>query len=134
MKSFNSFLNEKLIINKDIKINSNKEATTYDIIIAAYLSIKRNKCWEEGSTFKRVVKYIKYDDILDILNTYFNYNIDNDSIKRNGDIFKTVKEYKVTLNNLVNLYSATTLINNERIVINPKDIDNKYENILKEKK
>lgn len=133
MKSFNSFLNEKLI-NKDIKLCKPKEAEIYDIIIAAYLSIKRNESWQESSTFKKSIKHIQYDDILNILNTYFDYDIDNDSIKRNGDITKTVRKNIKPLENMVNYYNAIFYINGERTVINYKDIDNKYENILKEKK
>lgn len=133
MKSFNSFLNEKLI-NKDIKLGKPKEAEIYDIIIAAYLSIKRNESWQESSTFKKSIKHIQYDDILNILNTYFDYDIDNNSIKRNGDITKTVRKNIKPLENMVNYYNAIFYINGERTVINYKDIDNKYENILKEKK
>ena len=112
-------------------LDSFDKDTIYNIIIAAYLSIKRNKCWEEGPTFQKKIKYIKYDDILNILNKTFNYNFDEKDIKiKTGNIWKIVKQYLISIQNMCNYHNAMLRINNERITINYKDIDEKYKNIL----
>ena len=123
MKSINEYINKSLdALDKD---------TIYNIIIGAYLSIKRNKCWVEGPTFQKKVKYIEYDDILKILNETFNYDFDKKDIKvKTGNIWKIVKQYIIPIQNMCNYYNAIVKINNERITINYKDIDEKYKNIL----
>ena len=111
-------------------LNNDKD-TIYNIIIAAYLSIKRNKCWIEGSTFQKKIKYIEYDDILNILNETFNYHFDKKDIKvKTGYIWKIVKQYLIPIQNMCNYHNAMARINDERITINYKDIDEKYKNIL----
>jgi len=122
---------------KDIDIKSPHNIfydkdTIYNIIIAAYLSINRYKCWEEGPTFQKKIKYIVYDDILNILNETFNYDFDKKDIKvKTGYIWKIVKQYLIPIQNMCNYHNAIVKINDERITINYKDIDEKYNNILK---
>ena len=126
MKSINQYINESIHDDKD---------TIYNIIIAAYLSIKRNKCWSEGPTFQKKIKYIEYNDILKILNETFNYDFDEKDIKvKTGYIWKIVKQYLIAIQNMCNYHNAMVKINDERITINYKDIDEKYKNILSEKK
>lgn len=136
MMTLKEYIIESLHI-KDIDIKSphnifyNKD-TIYNIIIAAYLSINRYKCWEEGPTFQKKIKYIVYDDILNILNETFNYDFDKKDIKvKTGYIWKIVKQYLIPIQNMCNYHNAIVKINDERITINYKDIDEKYKNILK---
>ena len=134
MKYLNTFINEKLIINKDMDNATfpNGEDVIYNIIIAAYLSIKRNKCWVESSTFQKKIKYIEYDDILKILNETFYYDFDKKDIKvKTGYIWKIVKEYLIPIQNLCNYRNVVVNINGTKKDINYKDIDEKYKNILK---
>ena len=122
MMTLKEFITEALNDDKD---------TIYNIIIAAYLSIKRNKCWEEGSTFQKKIKYIQYDDILNILNETFNYNFDKKDIKvKSGYIWKIVKQYLIPIQNMCNYHNAMVRINDERLTVNYKDIDEKYKDIL----
>ena len=136
MMTLKEYIIESLHI-KDIDIKSPHNIfydkdTIYNIIIAAYLSINRYKCWEEGPTFQKKIKYIVYDDILNILNKTFNYDFDKKDIKaKTGYIWKIVKQYLIPIQNMCNYHNAIVKINNERITINYKDIDEKYNNILK---
>jgi len=115
-------------------LDSFDKDTIYNIIIAAYLSIKRNKCWTEGPTFQKKIKYIEYNDILNILNKTFNYNFDEKDIKvKTGNIWKIVKQYLIPIQNMCNYHNAMVRINDERITVNYKDIDEKYKNILNKK-
>ena len=136
MMTLKEYIIESLHI-KDIDIKSPHNIfydkdTIYNIIIAAYLSINRYKCWEEGPTFQKKIKYIVYDDILNILNETFNYDFDKKDIKvKTGYIWKIVKQYLIPIQNMCNYHNAIVKINDERITINYKDIDEKYNNILK---
>ena len=131
MMTLKEYISESLNINESL--NDDKD-TIYNIVIAAYLSIKRNKCWEEGSTFQKKIKYIEYDDILNILNETFNYNFDKKDIKvKSGYIWKIVKQYLIPIQNMCNYHNAMVRINDERITINYKDIDEKYKNILNQR-
>lgn len=136
MKSILEYILEKLVINKHTKPKflyyfDNKD-TIYNIIIAAYLSIKRNKCWIEGPTFQKKIQYIKYDDILNILNETFNYDFDKKDIKvKTGNIWKIVKQYLIQIQNMCNYHNVIVKINDENITINYKDIDEKYKKYIK---
>ena len=122
MKSIIEYITESMHDDKD---------TIYNIIIAAYLSIKRNKCWSEGPTFQKKIKHIEYCDILKILNEMFNYDFDEKDIKiKTGYIWKIVKQYRIPIQNMCNYYNVNVKINDENITINYKDIDKKYKNIL----
>ena len=136
MENLNIYIYEKLKINSSSKIVTDElnQDIIYNIIIAAYLSIKRLKCWIEGSTFKKTIKYINYNDILNILNETFKYNFNKDDIKiKSGKIWKIIKEYLKPIQNMCNNYNAIIKINDEKITINYKEIDEKYRNILKKK-
>lgn len=133
MKKLSEYITEKLIINKDMKITKSfdDKDVIYDIIIAAYLSIKRNKCWVESATFQKKIKYIQYNDILSILNETFNYKFSKTDIKtKSGNIWKIVKKYLIQIQNMCNYHNANVIIDNEKIVINYKDVDEKYKDIL----
>ncbi len=142
MKKLKDLILEKLIINKNTDATTHHNEgkiddkdTIYNIIIAAYLSIKRNKCWVEGPTFRKTIKYIKYDDILNILNENFNYDFDKKDIKvKTGYIWKIVKQYLVSIENLCNYYIVKVKINDEDIKIDYDDVDKQYKKILREKK
>lgn len=139
MKKLKDIILEKLIINKNTDASTHHNEykigdkdTIYNIIIAAYLSIKRNKCWVEGPTFQKKVKYIEYDDILNILNETFSYDFDKKDIKvKTGYIWKIVKQYLIPIQNMCNYHNMVVKINDERISLNYKDIDKKYKTILK---
>jgi hypothetical protein len=134
MENLNNFIYEKLKINSNSKINSDElnEDSIYNIIIAAYLSIKRLKCWIEGPTFQKKIKYINYNDILNILNETFKYDFNEKDVKvKTGKVWKIVKQYLIPIQNMCNYYNAIVKINDEKITINYKDIDDKYRDILK---
>ena len=136
MKNLNNFIYEKLKINSNSKIITDElnEDIIYNIIIAAYLSIKRLKCWIEGPTFQKKIKYINYTDILNILNETFKYDFNERDIKvKTGKIWKIIKEYLKSIQNMCNNYNVIVKINDEKITINYKEIDEKYKNILKKK-
>ena len=125
------YILEKLVITKSTKdkfrYDFDDKETIYNIIIAAYLSIKRNKCWVEGPTFQKKIQHIKYDDILKILNETFNYDFDKTEIKvKTGNIWKIVKQYLMAIQIMCNYHNAIVNINDEKIIINYKDIDEKY--------
>ena len=135
MKRLKEYILEKLIFNKHTKAKFpyyfDDKDTIYSIIIATYLSIKRNKCWSEGPTFQKKIKYIEYNDILNILNETFNYDFDEKDIKvKTGYIWKIVKQYLIPIQNMCNYHNVIVKINNEKITINYKDIDEEYKNIL----
>lgn len=136
MKQISLYIFEGLRINKDTKIKYKDENDIiYDIIIAAYLSIYRLKCWTETSTFKKKVLYIKYEDILDILNNNFGYSFSKEDIKKtSGYIWKIVKEYLIPIQNMINGYQAIIKIGEEKITIDYKEIDKKYKDILNKNK
>ena len=132
MMTLKEYIIESLHINEDTESSNifDDKDTIYNIIIATYLSIKRNKCWIEGPTFQKKIKYIKYDDILNILNETFNYDFDKKEIKvKTGNIWKIVKKYLIPIQNMCNYHTVTEKINDEKITINYKDIDEKYKNI-----
>jgi len=133
MKQITSYLLEGLRINKDIKVNYERD-DIYNIIIAAYLSIYRLKCWTETSTFKKKILYIKYEDILNILNDNFEYTFTKDDIKRtSGYIWKIVRKYLIPIQNMINGYNVIIRIEDEKITINYKEINEKYKDILNKK-
>lgn len=137
MKDISTYIEESFLINNDIKLDytDTDKDTIYHIIIAAYLSIKRNKCWVEGPTFRKTIRGIEYDDILKILNETFNYDFDKKDIKvKTGYIWKIVKQYLVSIENMCNYYIVKVKINNENIKIDYEDIDRKYKNIFRKKK
>ena len=114
MKNLKDIINEKLVINKNTKVNSYNDID-YDnpedicnIYKAAVISIMKNKSYIEGPTFKKTLSKIQYNDIIDILNDVFKYDISYDEGKiKKGNIWKIISNDKKAIQNIVNGYTIT---------------------------
>ena len=138
MKNLKDIMLEKLTINKNTKINSEIDYENIDDMIniykAAYISIMKNKCYSENSTFKKQLLGIEYKDIIDILNDVFKYrNISYDEAKlRKGNIWKFVHDYKTGIQNLIN--GNTIILNHKNnIKLSGKELYTEYKNIINKK-
>ena len=140
MKNLKDIISEKLIINKNTKVNSYKDID-YDnpedicnIYKAAFISILKNKSYIEGPTFQKKVSKIQYNDIIDILNDVFEYkNIDYDEGKiKKGNVWKIIHNDKKAIQNIVNGY--TIILKYDRnIKLSYKELFEKYKDIINKK-
>lgn len=131
-------INEKLIINKNTKVKSYKDID-YDnpedicnIYKAAVISIMKNKSFIEGPTFKKTIVKIQYDDIIDILNNVFKYDISYDEGKiKKGNVWKIISNDKKAIQNIVNGYTIT-LKYDRNIKLSYQEFE-KYKDIINKK-
>ena len=140
MKNLKDIISEKLIINKNTKVNSYKDID-YDnpedicnIYKAAFISIMKNKSYIEGPTFKKTISKIQYNDIIDILNDVFEYkNIDyNEGKIKKGNVWKIIHNDKKAIQNIVNGY--TIIFKYDRnIKLSYKELFEKYKDIINKK-
>ena len=139
MKNLKDIITEKLIINKNTKVNSYKDID-YDnpedicnIYKAAVISIMKNKSYIEGPTFKKTIVKIQYGDIIDILNNVFKYDISYDEGKiKKGNVWKIISNDKKAIQNIVNKY--TIIFKYDRNVkLSYKELFEKYKDIINKK-
>lgn len=140
MKNLKDIISEKLIINKNTKVESYKDID-YDnpedicnIYKAAFISILKNKSYIEGPTFQKILSKIQYNDIIDILNDVFEYkNIDYDEGKiKKGNVWKIIHNDKKAIQNIVNGY--TIILKYDRNVkLSFKELFEKYKDIINKK-
>ena len=131
-------INEKLIINKNTKVKSYNDID-YDnpedicnIYKAAFISIMKNKSFIEGPTFKKTIVKIQYDDIIDILNNVFKYDISYDEGKiKKGNVWKIISNDKKAIQNIVNGYTIT-LKYDRNIKLSYQEFE-KYKDIINKK-
>ena len=139
MKNLKDIINEKLVINKNTKVNSYNDID-YDnpedicnIYKAAVISIMKNKSYIEGPTFKKTLSKIQYNDIIDILNDVFKYDISYDEGKiKKGNIWKIISNDKKAIQNIVNGYTIT-LKYDRNIKLSYKELFEKYKDIINKK-
>ncbi len=138
MKSFNFFINEKLTVNKNTKLNTEIDYENAEDIAniykAAVISILKNGSYEEGPTFKKIIKKIKYNDIIDILNEVFGYkNISyNEGKIKKGNIWRIISNDKSLIQDIVNGFTIHLKYNKE-IKISGKELQQEYKNIINTK-
>ena len=138
MKNLKDIINEKLVINKNTKVNSYNDID-YDnpedicnIYKAAVISIMKNKSYIEGPTFKKTLSKIQYNDIIDILNDVFKYDISYDEGKiKKGNIWKIISNDKKAIQNIVNGYTIT-LKYDRNIKLSYQEFE-KYKDIINKK-
>lgn len=140
MKNLKDIISEKLIINKNTKVESYKDID-YDnpedicnIYKAAFISILKNKSYIEGPTFQKKVSKIQYNDIIDILNDVFEYkNISYDEGKiKKGNVWRIISNDKKAIQNIVNKY--TIIFKYDRNVkLSYKELFEKYKDIINKK-
>jgi hypothetical protein len=139
MKNLKDIIIEKLIINKNTKVESYKDID-YDnpedianIYKAAFISIMKNKSYIEGPTFKKRLSKIQYNDIIDILNNVFEYDIDYDEGKiKKGRVWEIVSKNKISIQNLVNRY--TILFKYDKsIELSGRKLREEYKDIIDKK-
>ena len=108
MENIQDFIQEKLHINKDTKVEDHIDYENPEDIAniyrAAFISIMKNSSYIEGPSFKKTLHKIQYDDIIDILNNVFDYkNITySEGRIRNGNVWKIIHKDKIPIQNLVN--------------------------------
>ena len=138
MKNLKDIILEKLIINKNTKVKSYKDID-YDnpedicnIYKAAVISIMKNKSYIEGPTFKKTLSKIQYNDIIDILNDVFKYDISYDEGKiKKGNVWKIISNDKKAIQNIVNGYTIT-LKYDRNIKLSYQEFE-KYKDIINKK-
>ena len=138
MKNLKDIISEKLIINKNTKVESYKDID-YDnpedicnIYKAAVISILKNKSYIEGPTFKKTIVKIQYGDIINILNNIFGYNIDLDEGKiKKGNVWKIVSNDKKEIQNIINGYTIIFKYDRD-IKLSYKEFE-KYKDIINKK-
>lgn len=140
MKNLKDIIAEKLIINKNTKVESYKDID-YDnpedicnIYKAAFISIMKNKSYIEGPTFQKKVLKIQYNDIIDILNDVFEYkNIDyNEGKIKKGNVWKIISNDKKAIQNLINRYTITFKYDRS-IELSGKKLKEEYKDIINKK-
>ena len=139
MKNLKDIILEKLIINKNTKVKSYKDID-YDnpedicnIYKATVISILKNKSYIEGPTFKKTLSKIQYNDIIDILNDVFKYDISYDEGKiKKGNVWKIIHNDKKAIQNIVNGYTIT-LKYDRNIKLSYKELFEKYKDIINKK-
>jgi len=140
MININTYILEKLHLNKDMEIKTSIDSIdkVRDIIISVFLFVLITKSYKENSVFKKEIYWskINYQDIINILNNHFKYNFSiSDVDKKDGSIYKLIKEERNTIQNLVNGYTKSIYYNNEKLNMVGKELIEKYkEYIYKNKK
>lgn len=138
MKNLKDIILEKLIINKNTKVESHIDYENPEDICniykAAFISIMKNSSYIEGPTFKKTLTKIQYNDIIDILNNVFEYkNIDyNEGKVKTGNIWKIIHDDKIPIQNIVNGY--TIIFKYDRnIELSGRNLREEYKDIINKK-
>lgn len=111
MKKIITYIQEKLIINKDSKssitiLDLSNENMLMDMLRATFISIMKNSSYKLRGLSTYVIKRndVKYDDIINILNEYYHYNFNINDIKdKNNLLYQTLHNFLDPLDKLLNM-------------------------------
>ena len=130
MININNYISEKLHLNKDFESSEiNNIDKVKDIIIATYLCIMIYKIYKENSTFQKQIYWgrIDYEEIINILNNYFQYSFSMSDInRRDGDIFLLIKKHRRIIEWLVNRSRVTITFGNDSMHLSGRELYDEY--------
>ena len=135
MKEINSYIIEKLKINKDSKTEKIKADTTNvefirDIFISTFIECLRNKNYKENSVFKKIVYISKIDIeyVIKLLNNLFNYDYEYNILTRE-EVYNFIKNNVNKITSLINFGTIKV----DDYVLNGHDLYDKYLDIIDKK-
>lgn len=118
MKQLNNFIQEKLKLNKDSKISEMTKLDLHntdmmiDILKASFIGLYKQHFEHKNDPFKQAglstysirKTQVDYENIVNILNNYYNYSFDIEEIKdKNSDLYKIIHYYLTPLGDLINM-------------------------------
>lgn len=135
MKEINSYIIEKLKINKNSKIEKIDPNITSiefikDIFISTFIECLRNKNYKENSIFEKNIYISKIDIeyVIKLLNNLFNYDYEYNILTRE-EIYDIIKKNINRITSLVNLKTVRV----DDYVLNGYDLYDKYSDIIDKK-
>lgn len=135
MKEINSYIIEKLKINKDSKTEKIKPDITdiefiRDIFISTFIECLRNKNYKENSVFRKIIYLSKIDIeyVIKLLNNLFNYDYEYNIVSRE-EIYDFIKKNINKITSLINFFTIRV----DDYILNGHDLYDKYLDIIDKK-
>ena len=136
MKSFNTYILEKLRINKDIELDYDLEELQ-TLLETVFVYCARYHNYKEGSTFQKDIylNNINYEEVINFIKNHYKFEYNSEDIKRNGKVRKTISENKRVINAWINRYKCSIITkNNEHVMISGNELYEKYKDYINKKK
>lgn len=117
---------------KGTKVSKKEIDTVVDIMTAVFIHVLRYKKYKQISASEKRMKSseLDYNDIVNILNFYFNYDFSEKDIKRGGTIRNVVATRQYEINKLLNYYKFEFVYKGESIELNGKDLFQQYKEMI----
>ena len=136
MTNLLSYIQEKLVINKNSKIKYQRlKSGSYgvdipidlliDSIKSIFISVYKNRTYKQQGISHYTIKRseINWKDVIEILNTEYNHNLDPEyANENNGDFQKIMRVFLAGIEKLINMRTYSFNYGNERVELNGKDI------------
>lgn len=130
MKQLNNYITEKLIINKDskskiVELDKTNTKLMIALVKSVFISVYKNRTYKQRGLSQYTVKRseINWSDVVDILSSEYNFNIDKeDALQKNGKLQTLIRRLLDGIEKLINMKKMIFKIGNEEIPINGHDI------------
>ena len=129
MKTLKQIIQEKLVINKDIKscdhIDKNNKDLMIAIIKSIFISIYKNHTYKPKGLSHYSIKRseINWEDVVKILKDEYNFDIDtNNALQKNGQLQSLSRKLLNGIEDLINMKSLIFKIQDTQILLSGKDI------------